>query len=225
MIHALREFYGLQPTPPADLFQFAVWEVVSEHALPARRDLAWQALRRLPALTPDAFFRAPAKDVLDAVGVAGPHRDEKVDRLRAIVGEFKRHRDLLSRESLARMTVLSATRALRRLDHLPSDARTRALLFVAGRSLLPLDAEAVRVIGRLMGTPQERKRRIHRRWLADRIRPELDAYRDAIVYLRHHAQHTCTKVAPHCGVCPLRDDCPAAIGFLPSAPAPPPAFN
>jgi hypothetical protein len=28
-----------------------------------------------------------------------------------------------------------------------------------------------------------------------------------VVYLRHHASQTCLKVAPHCGVCPLRSQC------------------
>jgi hypothetical protein len=44
VIHGLRDFYGLQATPPADLFQFRVWEILADQALPARRDLAWQAL-------------------------------------------------------------------------------------------------------------------------------------------------------------------------------------
>ena len=210
MIKALREFYGLQPTPPADLFQFFVWEILSEHALPARRDLAWQALKRIPALTPDAIFRAPAKALLDAVGIAGPHREEKIDRIRATVGEFKRHRDALDVETLRRSSAWRAGHALRRFTHLHPAIRTRAYLFVLETPALPIDAEIHRVVGRLRGLPHDRNRAAARRWLSGKLSPDLGSLREAVIYLRHHAQHTCLKVAPHCGVCPLRDDCPCA---------------
>ena len=207
MIQPLREFYGLQPTPPGDLFQFCVWEILSEHALPARRDLAWQALKRIPALTPDAMFRAPAKALLEAVGLAGPHRDEKVEHLRATVGEFRRHRDELERDSLRRGSRFSAGRALRRLAHLDRAIRRRAHLFVLDAGVLPMDADIHRVVGRLMGATQHRNRARSRRWLSERLSQDLHARREAVVYLRHHAQHTCVKAAPHCGVCPLRTQC------------------
>ena len=211
LIDTLRDFYGLQASPPRDLFQFFVWEILSENALPARRDLAWQALRRIPALTPDAMFRAPAKALLEAVDTAGAHREEKVERFRAVVGEFKRHRELLSSEALAQLPLVSARRMLRRLDRVPAASRARAMLFAGGRTVLPLDDDAHRVVGRLMGAVKSRNRPAAKRWLADRLARNHSAYCDAIVYLRHHAQHTCLKVGPHCGVCPLRCACPSSL--------------
>ena len=210
MIHALREFYGLQATPPGDLFQFFVWEILSEQALPARRDLAWQALKRIPALTPDAMFRAPAKALFDAVGLAGPHREEKIDRLQATMGEFKRHRSELDVETLRHGSLLDATRALRRLAHIHPSVRARAQLFVFHRQVLPLDADIHRVVGRLMGLPHDRNRGRSRNWLSGHLSTDREAAGEAIIYLRHHAQHTCLKVAPHCAVCPLRTRCPHA---------------
>lgn len=207
MIQTLREFYGLQPTPPADLFQFFVWEILSEQALPARRDLAWQQLRRIPALTPDAMFRLPARELLEAVGIAGPHRETKVERLRGVIGEFRRHRDILSVEALSHAHMVAAVRALRRLDQVPRATRARAILFAVGVLVLPIDDEVNRVVGRLMGQPKNRRRSAARRWLADRVPADLPHYRDAILYLRHHALHTCLAVGPHCGVCPLRQVC------------------
>src|SRR5688572_4204378 len=94
-VHALRTFYGRLPAPPEDLFQFFVWEILSATSLPARRDHAWNALKKIPALTPDAMFRAPAKALLDAVALGGPHREHKVEQLRATVDVFKRHREAL----------------------------------------------------------------------------------------------------------------------------------
>ena len=207
MIESLRSFYGLQATPPADLFQFFIWEIVSSNALPARRDLAWQALKRIPALTPDAMFRAPSKALLDAVGLAGPHREEKVDCIRTTVGEFKRHRDLLSADALRQMGALRAARALRKLSHVEPAVRARAQLFAGGYAVLPIDEELNRVIGRLMGTPNNRRKPAARRWLRDRLQKDISSYRDAVIYLRHHALNTCVNTAPHCTICPLRDQC------------------
>ena len=212
MIHTLREFYGPQPTPPSDWFQFLVWEILSDQSLPARRDLAWQALRRIPALTPDAMFRAPAKELLDAVGIVGPHREEKVERIRAVVGEFKRHRDWFSGEALSRGGPLRAARAMRSLDHVSRAAKARAILFVLGRAVLPVDHDINRVVGRLMGAPHNRRRSLTRRWLAERLVANVATYREAIIYLRHHAHHTCIAIAPHCGVCPLRRECRSVQG-------------
>lgn len=207
MIHALREFYGLQATPPDDLFQFLVWEILSEQALPARRDLAWQALKRIPALTPDAMFRAPKSALLDAVGIAGPHREERIERLHVTVGEFKRHRDELDTETLRHGSWFSAARALGKLSHVHPAVRARAHLFALNARVLPVDQDMNRVISRLMGAPPSRNRAKARRWLSSQLSPEVAAWREAVIYLRHHAQHTCVKVAPHCGVCPLRARC------------------
>ena len=68
---ALRAFYGPLAPPPQELFAFFVWDVVSARTLPARRDMAWQALKRLPALTPDAMFRASKDDLETALAAVG----------------------------------------------------------------------------------------------------------------------------------------------------------
>jgi endonuclease III len=220
-IRRLREFYGLLPTPPGDLFQFFLWEVLSRDAIPARRDLAWQALKRIPALTPDAVFRAPAKALLDAVGMTGPRREEKVEAIRAMVGEFKRHRDEFGVATAGRAPIRRAARALRRLSHVPVSLRHHALLFAGGYPVIPMDDDVARVVTRFAGAepivtarrPQasdlRRAQRFARGWLIQRLPAELEAYRVALVFLRHHAQHTCVPVGPHCTVCPLREDCAA----------------
>jgi endonuclease III len=223
-IHSLRSFYGLLPAPPDDLFQFFVWEILSEGSLPARRDLAWHALRKMPALTPDAMFRAPAKALLEAVALGGPYRDEKVERLRATVDIFKRHRERLHADAVKRAGLLGGARALQTLAHVDRAVRARAWLFAVGVLILPVDDHLSRVVNRLMGTRDtasasvarsrtrdvNRVRSAARRWLAARLPREIGAYREALVYLRHHGQHTCLAVAPHCTVCPLRVDCPSA---------------
>jgi endonuclease III len=226
-LKALREFYGLLPQPPSDPFQFFLWEILSADALPARRDLAWLAFRRIPALTPDSVFRTPAKVLLHTVNTIGPHGEDRVERIRAAVGAFKRNRDALEPEALRTAGLKGAWRLLRKLSELPRDMIDRALLFAAGYLVMPLDDHAARVVARLDGTSipvsggaegftlkrarwareLRRQRRRARRTLVASLPRELDAYKEAILYLRHHGQQTCIAVGPHCGVCPIAADC------------------
>jgi endonuclease III len=235
-IRRLREFYGVLAPPPSGSFQFVIWEILSRDSLEARRDLAWQALRRIPALTPDAVFRAPPKALLEALALAGPNREERLDLLRATVGEFKRHRDDLEGERLGAAGLLRAARALRRLAHVDRAMRERALLFVGGYPVVPVDDGMSRVIARLEGTAlaisdgaegftlrRQRwsreltlQRRRARQSLAASLPADAGVYREAVKYFRHHAQHTCLAVAPHCGVCPLAEACPSRSVSTPS---------
>ena len=226
-LQKLREFYGLLPQPPSDVFQFFLWEILSENALPARRDLAWQALRRIPALTPDAIARTPHKELLDVMRLIGPQPDERIERMRATTGEIKRQRTLFDPDALRTKGLRFAARAFRRLTHLPPEVVDRALLYAAGYPVLPLDDGAARVVARMEGTAipasqgaegfilkralyagrLRQQRRRARQTLASALPCDVDVYRDAVLYLRHHAQNTCLAVAPHCKVCPLLPEC------------------
>jgi endonuclease III len=233
-VRVLREFYGLLPQPPTEPFQFFLWEILSADALPARRDLAWQALRRIPALTPDAVFRTPTKTLQEVVGLIGPRRDERIENIRAMTGEFKRHRDLFDADRFAGVGLRHAARVLRHLRQLPREMLDRSLLYAGGYPVLPLDDAAARVIARLEGTAipvkegaegfilkrarwsaeLRQQRRRSRKTLAAALPCDVGTYRDAVLYLRHHAQHTCIAVAPHCSVCPLTKDCVFARGTV-----------
>jgi endonuclease III len=206
MIQLLHQFYGRQAWPPSDLFQFLVWDVIADNALPARRDLAWHALRRLPALTPDALYRTPTPDLLAAVSMAGPHAEQRMERLRMIAAGFRRRRGALRLGSDTRALLFATVRFLCHLEQVPRHLRARAVLFTTDTPVLPIDAEIQRVVSRLMGSSTFR-RRLVKQWLSSKVPRDIAAHRDAVVYLRHHAMHTCVTVAPHCGVCPLRSDC------------------
>jgi endonuclease III len=217
LVSSLREFYGPVHRPPSPLFQFVVWELLSEHATTGRRDLAWNALRKIPALTPDAMFRAPVKELTDAIALAGGSRDELVHRFRGVVDTFKRQRDALDEARLQRLGPIAASRALRAIPQLHDEIRRRALLFSFDFALLPVDDDSGRVICRLtypldlaatarLSRPRQRRDlRNARGWLkaaaADVDRKEL------LTYLRHHGRHTCVAVGPHCAICPLAPEC------------------
>lgn len=213
-LNALRAFYGLLPSPPGEVFAFAVWELLSAHVLPARRDLAWQALKRLPALTPDSLFRASTKEIREAVAPAGGSADERVDRLRAVAGEIRRHRPRYERLGDG---LFPAARAIWRLPHLSAVVRARALLFAADQPVLAVDEGVARVVMRLAGTmrpgePARLRVRRARRHLATHVPVDLELRRDLALYLPYHAARACTETAPHCAVCPLRPECAGATG-------------
>jgi len=80
----------------------------------------------------------------------------------------------------------------------PEGIADRILLYVGGHKTFPQDSGVGRVIRRLgYDEPPESE-------LPDAI----DMWRRACTYLTHHAATTCTDKDPHCGVCPLRADCP-----------------
>lgn len=205
VLGALRAFYGPLAPPPQELFAFFVWDVVSARALPARRDLAWQALKRLPALTPDAIFRASKHDLETALAAVGAV-EQRIEALKNGSGHFRRHRDLADR---VHGPLLGAARALAQVPHWSTSTRSRALLFAGGHSIAPVDDALARVLARLHGLapgPKARVRRAARRHLLAACHGEHERLAEAVVVLGHHATHACADV-PHCTVCPLAASC------------------
>ena len=214
VLTALAAFYGPLASPPADLFAFFVWEVVSARALPARRDIAWQALRRIPALTPDAMFRAPKDDLKTALDGLGAF-EERLEALRGGSGHFRRHREL---PRVVAGPLLRATRALRDIPHLTASSQVRALVFAGGHGLPAVDDQVARVVGRLHGVTAGAgpvRRRQARRRLVTAFGRDRDRLAPALVLLGHHAAQACNEHAPHCTVCPLRTGCASASGTVP----------
>src|SRR5260221_4707525 len=86
----LKHFYGRLPTPPADPFTLFVWEVLSVHSTPRKRDAAMGALKRVRALTPDSMWRVAQKKLEVSVALAGPYLEQRVRALKTGVDLFRR---------------------------------------------------------------------------------------------------------------------------------------
>jgi endonuclease-3 len=210
LLAALQNFYGALPAPPRDPFTLFVWEVLSVHSTPRKRDAALAALKRIPALTPDAMWRAPQKRLEESVKLAGPYSENRLAALRTGVDVFRRSPNL---PAMIRGPLLAARRALKPLPQLGETGAHRMLLLAADQQILPVDARVSRVGRRLgYGEPHEEFRK-QSRSVQDALTRELprtvDAFRRAFLYLSHHGAATCTEADPHCGVCPLLKDCPA----------------
>ena len=209
LIKQLQKFYGALPSPPRDPFTLFVWEVLSVHSMPQKRDAALAALKRIPALTPDAMWRAPQKKLLDAVMLAGPYAENRLRALRTGVDLFRRNPSL---PRTIRGPLQAARRALKGLPQMGEGGAYRMLLFAADHPILPVDARVVRAATRLgFGEALKdfpKSARSVREALAPQLGGSLEAYRRTFLYLSHHGGATCTERDPHCGVCPLLKECP-----------------
>jgi len=207
LLGRLKEFYGALPRPPHDPFALFVWEVLSVHSTPRKRDSAWRALTRARMLTPDAMWKAPRKALEDGVALAGPYLEERIRALKTGVDLFRRSPTL---PAILRGPLPAARRALKPFPRLGEAGAHRMLLFAGEHPILPVDARVNRVAVRLgYGEPAEFRRssRAVQAAMSAELDRSMEAFRTAYVYLSHHGATTCTEADPHCGVCPLLPDC------------------
>ena len=209
LIARLQKFYGALPSPPADPFILFVWEVLSVHSTPRRRDSALTALRRIRALTPDAMWRAPQKKLGESVALAGPYAEQRLRALRTGVDLFRRSPSL---PAVIKGPLPAARRALRPLPQLGETGAHRMLLFAADHPILPVDARVNRV-GRRLGYGEaiddfRKSARTIQSAMTNELAASPTAFKRAFLYLSHHGAATCTDADPHCAVCPLLKDCP-----------------
>jgi endonuclease-3 len=209
LLNALQKFYGMLPPLPRDPFTLFVWEVLAVHSTPRKRDAALAALKRIPALTPDAMWRAPKKKLEQSVALAGPYLENRLQALRSGVELFRRSPGL---PAIIRGRLPAARRALKPFPQLGETGAHRMLLFAADHVILPVDARVNRVVQRLgygqaTGDFKKQARSVQEA-LARELTASPDAYRRAFLYLSHHGAATCTESDPHCAVCPLVKDCP-----------------
>jgi endonuclease-3 len=209
LLNALQTFYGLLPSPPHDPFTLFVWEVLSVHSTPRKRDAAMAALKRIPALTPDAMWRAPQKKLEQSVTLAGPYAENRLRALRSGVELFRRSPEL---PATIRGPLAPARRALKPFPQLGETGAHRMLLFAADQVILPVDSRINRVGQRLgygdaAGDFKKQSRSVQAA-LTRELTASADVYRHAFLYLSHHGGATCTEADPHCSICPLLRDCP-----------------
>src|SRR5215831_5262608 len=134
LIDRLRTFYGALPAPPRDPFTLFVWEVLSVHSTPRKRDAALAALKRIRALTPDAMWRAPQKKLEESVALAGPYGENRLRALRTGTEIFRRQPAL---PALIRGQLPVARKALKGLPQMGEGGAYRMLLFAADQPLMP----------------------------------------------------------------------------------------
>lgn len=205
---ALARFYGPLPQPPDDPFGVYVWEVFGVRNTPGRREAAVAALRRIPALTPDALARLPQAKIEAVLALAGPLHEERHRALCAGIDLFRRHPDLVT--ALCG-PLREAARAARRLPHLGVAAAHRVLLFGGHQPIAAPDEAAARVLVRLGAFEAARlPLRAARRAIEAAAGLDTAALERLSLCLSHHGLSTCLAAAPHCRICPVAARCACA---------------
>jgi endonuclease III len=208
LIALLVRFYGPLPRPPEDAFGAYVWEVLGLKTTAGRRDTAFMALRRVPALTPDSMKKLGRGKLEAIVRLCGPFVDERLTALETGVDVFLRQRRFADR---LQGSLGSAWLALRDLPRLGDAGAARVLLYASPHLLIPVDRDVTRLAVRL-GLVGEidnvtRLARAVRRSIGRELPRDAATRRQAALYLAHHAQSTCVEIDPHCGICPIASAC------------------
>jgi endonuclease-3 len=208
ILDELQRFYGNLPAPPRDPFALFVWEVMSVHTSPRKRDAAMGALKQKRILTPDSMWTAPQKTLQESVAAAGPYSEQRLRSLRTGAGAFRKSPDL---PKIIKGPLPAARKVLKGIPQMGEGGAYRMLLFAADHAVLPVDARVSRVAVRLgFGTLQSnftKTARSIREAVASELPRDADSYRVAYLYLTHHGNSTCTQADPHCRVCPVSSEC------------------
>jgi endonuclease III len=209
LVSELKEFYGRLPAPPSDAFALFVWEVLSFHSTPRKRDAAFGALKRHRSLTPDAMWKVAQKKLEESLMLAGPYLEQRIRALKTGVEIFRRTPAL---PATIRGPLPAALRAMKGLPRMGEGGGYRMLLFAGGHRVLPVDAKVSRVAVRLgygeKSSSFAKTARSIRQAVSADLPDSLDAYRRAYMYIDHHGAATCTESDPHCHICPLLSECP-----------------
>ena len=143
LLNALQKFYGALPPPPRDPFTLFVWEVLSVHSTPRKRDAALAALKRIPRA--DAG-RDVARAAEEARGErhSSPVRTSRTGCRRCAPASSCFAARRICRRSI-RGPLPAARRALKPFPQLGETGAHRMLLFAADQVILPVDARVSRV--------------------------------------------------------------------------------
>ena len=132
--------------------------------------------------------------------------------LSALIRHDEHHARLRDTAAAIAGPLPAARRALKPFPQLGEGGAHRMLLFAAGHLVLPVDARVNRVGLRLgygqSGADFRKTSRSVQAAITGELESSTQAFQHAFIYLSHHGAATCTETDPHCGVCPLQEECP-----------------
>jgi endonuclease-3 len=207
---ALRKLYG-KPDRPAwtDPFQLILYENVAYLASDARRDQAFELLKKHTGLRPEEILAAPPATLREIAGrgILPAGTAEKLREIaRIAVEEFGG--DLAP---ALRLPQREAIRELRKFPSIGEPGAEKILLFTGARPILALESNGLRVLLRLGFGNEERSYAKSYRSAQEAASAEIpesgDARIEAHLLLRRHGQELCKRNHPRCDACPLRPEC------------------
>lgn len=218
---ALKVLGGFFPIPDFtkicdDPFKVLIRTVISQSTTEINTRKAFERITmKIQPLTPARLVETEAKDIEDALRVAGLYKNKAriIKRLSSIIlEEFNGSLDFIY--------TLPLNEAREKLLELPGVGPKTAdilLLFCAKRPVLPIDTHVNRVSKRLGLVPRDEKK-------YDAIRSRLESLYNPEEYFAVHmlfialGRSFCRALKPSCPKCPLRELCPSAAEYRESPP-------
>jgi endonuclease-3 len=209
ILAALRKAYGRPAPPLQDPFALVLHENVAYLADDARREAAFEELRRATGLSPRRIAAAP-RETLHAIARKGILAADRVERLREIAAialeEFGGDLD-----EVVRRPTREASRALRKFPSIGAPGAEKILLFCGRLPVLALESNGLRVLLRV-GYGREEKsyaasyasaQRAAQAELPAKCPPLVEAH----LLLKRHGQEVCKRSAPLCERCIVSREC------------------
>jgi len=211
LIARLAAHYG--PPPPlitADPFELVLLENIAYLVSDARRQEAFNVLRKRAGTKPPEVLTAANQDLLQATRLGGMHPEQRVTRLReiALIAMNEFGGDL--NEAL-QLPLAQAKKALQRFPSIGEPSAEKILLFTRAFPVLGLDSNGLRVLLRL-GFGVEKKNYSAsyvsvQEAIKDQLSDDYDWLISAHLLLRQHGKNLCKTSRPLCAECPVRKSC------------------
>jgi endonuclease III len=215
VVTTLRRHYG-KPSPPVsrDPFHLILWEQVAYLVPDVQRRRAFSTLRAEVGLEPPAILAATSSKLEAITRLGGPIAVRvRASRLRDSAELVLDRWDGDLRAAL-RLSLPHARRALAQFPMIGEPGADKILVFTKSARLLPLDSNALRVLGRLGLTPDAKDYRTTYRRAQETLAPALPTNHNWLIsaysLLRLHGQELCRRSAPACSRCPFRVRCPSS---------------
>jgi len=205
IVNTVLQEYPVEPQPyNRDPFRGLVATILSQNTSGKNQAAAYERLEEAVGITPESIDAAPTEAVADAIRPAGMfHNRSRTLKAfsRAVLDRYGGDLTTVFGKSLA-----EAREELVELPGVGYKTADVALMFVAGRQVVPVDRHVDRVCKRLEMVQRNASYEDVRRALEDASSPE--RYRDVHLSLIRFGRQTCRARQPLCGECPLKVMCP-----------------
>jgi len=200
----LQEYPVEFPPYNRDPFRGLVATILSQNTNRKNQATAYERLEEKVGITPESIDEAPTETIAEAIRPAGMH-NQRSRTLKAI------SRDVIDKyggdlRGIFEKSFLEAREELMELPGVGFKTADVALMFVAGRQVVPVDRHIERICRRLEIVPENAPYEDIRRVLEDASTP--DRFREVHLSFIRFGRETCRAQRPKCSECILNSMCP-----------------
>jgi endonuclease-3 related protein len=202
----LHAHYGPQQWWPADsLWEIMVGAVLTQNTAWRNVEYALANLKRANALAP-ARIRALRRDRLARLIRPAGFTSSKPQRLKTLA-EFLRREYGDAAENMRNGVLDAQRKQLLALNGIGPETADAILLYVAEQPIFVIDAYTRRIVARVGLADAQTSYHALQEFFMAQLPRETALFQEFHALLDVHAKSLCTKRAPRCAQCPLRDIC------------------